>query len=367
MDPRERVRRALRGEPVDRPPVAYLFLGGAHHVLGRMGDRMASVYRNADKIAEVQMVAAEMFGHDAGMVPWGCLTVEAEAFGCGLEWYEDYYPRVVERPLAGTRDLSVLPEPDPSRSGRMPLVLEALTRLRDRSGDDLFIVAMVVSPFLVAAEIRGMTELLTDFVTDPAFVEGLFERVTEGTSRYVRALVSTGACDAVMFENAGACREMMGPHHLERFVMSCERRLLETARRAAPEVLLIEHNCSATPYFEEILRLDVDAVSFAYGDVRGIADRHGWDCRTAHTSTNACLDRFCLRPRDPGRPVAWVGNVDNSRIMLEAGPDQVELEARACIESARDSRFVLSTSCEIPFKAPPENIEALALAARGRY
>jgi hypothetical protein len=28
------MRRALRGEPVDRTPVAYRFLGGARHVLG---------------------------------------------------------------------------------------------------------------------------------------------------------------------------------------------------------------------------------------------------------------------------------------------------------------------------------------------
>jgi len=328
---------------------------------------MASAYRDADGIAQAQMVAAEMFGHDAGMVPWGCLTVEAEAFGCRLEWHEDYYPRVVERPLETTQDLSVLPEPDPAWSGRMPLMLGALTRLRERAGDDLFIVAMVVSPFLVAAELRGMTELLADFVVDPSFVDALFDRVTEGTGRYLRAIVGTGACDAVMFENAGACREMMGPHHLERFVMPCERRLLEAARREAPEVFLIEHNCSATPYFEEILTLDVDAVSFAYGDVRGIAERYGWDCRTAHTSANACLDRFCLRPRDAGRPIAWIGNVDNSRIMLEAAPAQVEREARACIESARGSAFVLSTSCEIPFKAPPENIEALARAARAGF
>jgi MtaA/CmuA family methyltransferase len=363
LHPRERMHRALRGEPADRPAVAYLFLGGARHVLGRMGARMATVYRDADAIAEAQVIAAEMFGHDAGMVPWGCLTVEAEAFGCRLEWPEDYYPRVVGRPLEATRDLSLLSDPDPSRSGRMPLVLEALTRLRQRSGDDLFIVAMVVSPFLVAAELRGMTELLVDFVADPPFVEALFDRVTEGTSRYVRAILSTGACDAVMFENAGACREMMGPHHLERFVMPCERRLLEVARRKAPEVFLIEHNCSRTPYFEEVLSLDVDGVSFAHGDVHGIAERHGWDCHTAHASTNACLDRFCLRPREAGRPIAWVGNVDNTRIMMEASPDQVEREARACIESARGSPFVLSTSCEVPFKAPLENIEALSRAA----
>ncbi len=340
MNPRERTARAFRGDPTDRPPLAYVFFGGARHVLERMGARMEGVYRDADKIAEAQAVAAEMFGHDTGMVPWGCLTIEAEAFGCSLEWNDDYYPRVVGRPLESSHDLSLLADPDPSRSARMPLVLEALTRLRERSGDDLFIVAMIVSPFLVAAELRGITELLLDFIKDPSFVDALFDRVTEGTSRYLRAILSTGACDAVMFENAGACREMMGPYHLNHFVMPSQRRLLAQAREASPDVLLIEHNCSKTPYFKEILELDVDGVSVASGDVGKI------------------------RERGAERSPAWIGDVDNTRTMLEASPDEVEREARACIYRAGGAPFILSTSCEIPSKAPLDNIKALARAAR---
>jgi uroporphyrinogen decarboxylase len=355
----------MRGERTDRPPLAYLFLGDAHHVLSQMGSQMGDAYRNAPKIVEAQVIAAELFGHDTGMVPWGCLTVEAEAFGCELEWFEDFYPRVSSHPLESSRDLSALAEPDPSTSARMPLVLESLTRLRERAGNDLFIVAMVVSPFLVAAELRGFAELLGDFVLDPSFVEALMDQVTEGTRRYVRAIVRTGACDAVMFENAGACREMMGPEHLNRFVMPYHRRVLATARQEAPEVFLIEHNCSQTPYFEEVLCLDVDAVSFAYGDVRAIEEQHGWDCHSAHISTNVCLNRFCLRPRKDGR--TWIGNVDNTRIMLQASPEEVYREARACIESAQGAPFILSTSCEIPFKAPPANVVALSRAARTGY
>jgi uroporphyrinogen decarboxylase len=365
MNARERMARALRGQPTDHPPLAYLFLGGARHVLGRMGTRMESVYRDPARIAEAQVVAAELFGHDNGMVPWGCLTVEAEAFGCRLEWDEDHYPRVIGRPLEVDRDLGLLAEPDPSRSARMPLVLEALAGLRRRAGDDLFIVAMVVSPFLVAAELRGMIGLLSDFIADPPYAEALLERVTEGITRYLGAILRTGACDAILFENAGACRELMGPHHVGRFVMPFQRRLLAAARRVSPGVLLIEHNCSKTPYFQEILELDVDAVSFAHGDVRAIRAQHGWDCHAMHTVTNACLDRHCLRPRDAGRRLAWIGNVDNTRIMLEARPAEILREARACIASASGGPFVLSTSCEIPFKAPLQNILALAQAVTG--
>jgi uroporphyrinogen decarboxylase len=356
----------VRGEPTDRPALAYLFLGGARHVLERTGQRMVAAYADPRSIAQTQIAAAELFGHDTAMAPWGCLTVEAEAFGCRLEDHQDYYPQVVERPLAAERDLKRLSPVDPSRSARMPLVLEALAQLRERSGQDLYIIAMVVSPFLVAAELRGMAELLMEFVTAPSFVDDLFERVTEGTTAYLRAILRTGACDAVLFENAGACRELMGPQHLERYVMPNHRKLLEAARHEAPHVQLIEHNCSNTPYFREILDLDVDAVSFAYGDVRSIREQHGLDCHATHTLTNACRERFCLSPHRR-RVVGWIGNVDHTRILLEGNPEQVFREARACIESARSAPFVLSTGCEIPFKAPLKNIQALSRAARAGF
>lgn len=341
MRARERMRRAVRGEPTDRPPVAYLFFGGARDVLRQTGTTMRVAYRDAGAIGNAQIAAAEMFGHDSAMAPWGCLTVEAEAFGCELEWFEDFYPRVATRPIVEPTDLSRLPDPDPSRAGRMPLVLESLVRLRERAGDDLYLVAMVVSPFLVAAELRGIVELLGDFVTDPPFVEELVDRVTEGTARYVRALVETGAADAIMFENAGACREMMGPHHAERYVWPAERRLIRAVRDASPTIQVIEHNCSTTPYFEEVLELDIDGVSAGHGDVSLVRARGG-----------------------TGRPIAWIGDVDNADLMLRGEPDEVERAARACLDRVEGTPFVLSTTCEIPFTAPLENIRALTRAAR---
>jgi uroporphyrinogen-III decarboxylase len=367
VNSRERVRAALRGEPTDRPALAYLFLGGARRVFERTGERLGIAYRDPCAIAATQVAAAELFGHDSGMAPWGCLTVEAEAFGCRIEVLEDFYPRVVERPLEEAPDLARLCDPDPASSGSMPLVLEALTQLRQRCGDDLFVVATLVSPFLVAAELRGMSNLLMDFIRDPSFVHALFEHITRGTERYVQAVLRTGACDALLFENAGACRELIGPNHAAEYVMAYQRQLLAAARGEAPEVFLIEHNCADTPYFDEILALDVDAVSFAHGDVRAIRAEHDWDCQTKHAAPNACLERFCLAPRETGRPMAWIGNVDHTRVMLSAKPEQVYREARACIESARSAPFVLSTGCEIPFKAPLENIRALTRAARDGF
>jgi uroporphyrinogen-III decarboxylase len=116
-----------------------------------------------------------MFGHDSAMAPWGCLTVEAEAFGGAVEQPLGYYPIITSRPLEDDHDLSRLAMPDLSISGRMPLAIEALGLLRNRARDDLVIICMVVSPFLVARELRGMTNLLLDLLTDPPWAEALLE------------------------------------------------------------------------------------------------------------------------------------------------------------------------------------------------
>lgn len=334
MHARERTATALRGGDIDRPALANLFLGGAPHVMHRAARHLGEAYRTPEGIAEVQGVAAELLGHDAATVPWGCLTVEAEAFGCELEWFDDYYPRVTSHPLEAEADLARLVLPDPESAGRMPLVLDSLALVRERLGEDQFVIALVVSPFLVAAELRGMVGLLADLVLNPGFAEELMERVTRGIERYVRAIAEQGAADAIMFENASVGREMLGPSHVERFVMPFERGLLAAARDAAPDLMLIEHNCAEAPYVDEVLRLDVDAVHMARAD-QDVVQRAGF---------------------------ARLGTVDNQRLLLEGTPADVELAARAELNLASSGRFVLATSCEIPFAAPLANIQALSAA-----
>ena len=338
--------RAMRGEEVDRTALMYLFLGGARHVLAALGHSMREVQESPTLMAAAQSTAAEEFGHDSSMLPFGCLTIEAEAMGCSLEVYEDFYPQVVTRPLEDDRDLQQLSDPNPSVSGRMPVVIEGLSEMRERAGDDSYIVAMVVSPFLVAAELRSMSLLLVDFISDPAYVEALMEKVTAGIIRYVQAIIDTGACDAIMFENAGATREILGPHHVAQFVTPWHRKVLEAARARDPEIRLIEHNCANRPYVSEIVESGVDGVSFAYGDIVTMAEPGDEDSL----------------PADAG--LTRIGNVDHTRLILDGTPQEVFDAARGVIDRARGAPFVLSTGCEIPFKSPVENIRALANAAR---
>jgi len=339
---RERMRAVMTGVEPDRIPIQYQFLGGAHHVLARVGLTMSEAYGSADAMATTQLAAAELFGHDTAMAPWGCLTTEAEAFGCELEHFDMWYPQVRRRPLADSTDLARLANIGADLPDRMCLTIRAIDAMRRRSGDDLFLIAMVVSPFLVACELRGMSQLMLDIGVDPMFVVALLEAVTDGLCSYVSAILSSGAVDAIMFENAGMARELLGPHHVEAFIRPHHQRLVAHARDVAPAVFLIEHNCGASPYFGEIHRTDVDAISFATSDLAAAIDAPARD-----------------------RQQVAIGMVDHTELLLRGTPDQVRSAALDCIHQAGDRPFVLTTGCEIPFKAPVENILALGAATLG--
>lgn len=90
----ERFEKALRFEETEKPPLGYLFFGGGNWVLNDLGVNSEDVYYSADGIPKAQVTAKELFGHDNVMSPWGCLTVEAEAFGCKIQRREMVPPQI---------------------------------------------------------------------------------------------------------------------------------------------------------------------------------------------------------------------------------------------------------------------------------
>ena len=83
---------------------------------------------------------------------------------------------------------------------------------------------------------------------------------------------------------------------------------------------------------------------------------------------------LALRPRDSLDPARLIqvaptdlcldGNL-KPLAFVEASPEEIEAEARRLIRLfGKRGRFILSSGCEIPPEARPENIEALGRAAR---
>ena len=107
-----------------------------------------------------------------------------------------------DQPLAGTperfirsrADIDRIPPPDPFRQGRWPLMLEALGRVVEALGDEVFVVACFDQyPFSLACALMGMEQLMLALWDDRPLVEALLDRCQEYVVAYAGAMAEAGA------------------------------------------------------------------------------------------------------------------------------------------------------------------------------
>jgi uroporphyrinogen decarboxylase len=330
----ERFEKAIKFEETERPPLGYLFFGGGNWVLKELGATFNDVYYDAEGIAEAQIKAKELFGHDNVMSPWGCLTIEAEAFGCKIE-KKDKYPHIVERSVASEEDVKNLRILNPYKDGRMPLVLDSLKILSYRIGEHTPVIGMVCSPFLVASEIRGLQKFLMDTLTKPDFVHEILEIVTSGCVEYAKAMSEQGVF-AIMIENAYMNRTFLDPKNCKEFIVNYTKKLVEEIREC--NLYVIEHNCSERLYVDMELELEPDILNLSIDNLSEI---------------RKLVPDICV-----------MGSVDHANTMLNGTQSDVSEEAKSCLKEGGKKGFILSTECEIPFSAPLENIRTLYDVAR---
>ena len=67
-----------------------------------------------------------------------------------------------------------------------------------------------------------------------------------------------------------------------------------------------------------------------------------------------------------GNRVCLIGNLNRTDTLVFKNANEVYEEARALISAIGPYNFILSSGCSIPANAPPENIEAMVRAAKGK-
>jgi [methyl-Co(III) methanol-specific corrinoid protein]:coenzyme M methyltransferase len=136
-----------------RPPRLPVF-GGLPSLtrtgLDAAGLTYASVHTDAERMARAAASTAEVFGYEAMVVPHD-MCVEAEALGARVDFHDDsagFSAPIVSGPLAIGNLPPRLHAPDElARAGRVPLVVDALRRLKAGPGQQLALAAWVPGPF----------------------------------------------------------------------------------------------------------------------------------------------------------------------------------------------------------------------------
>jgi MtaA/CmuA family methyltransferase len=344
---RDRVVAAYRRSFADRVPVYPIVASFAGTLDGLSIEEYCT---NVPKAIKAMLNYFERYQPDV-VLAYNDLAKEAEAFGCRVKYSDYVVPSIDQHVLHEDKSkLAKLTMPDPYKTARLPGFLEQCEALV-KAKPPAAIGAVAVGPWTIAMLLRNPETMLLDTFEDPQFIHDLMRVATDFCKLWGDAIAKTGI--GLSFSEPTASISLISPDNYRDFVAPYHKELVDHFK--AKKVGVTTHICGTTyPIYEDLLRCGFTTVSF---DLDQQADP------TLYVDQ---LTRFMEVSR--GRAVA-IGNVDATKFERSTKEAMVA-DVRRCIDAAaKQSAFILSTSCEIPPRSDAEIVKWFMDAAReyGRY
>ena len=187
--------------------------------------------RNAADMAQAHLAAWRIYHHSPVTVGIDLYNPEPEAFGAIVaEPPGSAVPVIPEHLLRDCAGLAALKPLDPARDGRLPLILDAVARVRQGLPADMTVAVPVQGPFSCAAGLLGMENLVMAAQDDPAALEGGLLHLAAMLAPWVEAVAAAGA-GITIFESAAA-PPMLSPRLFRKVAARPLAALVSTATHA---------------------------------------------------------------------------------------------------------------------------------------
>ncbi len=334
----ERLLRACRGEPVDRPPVWLMRQAGRYlpdYRRLREGVPFLDSCRDVERAVEISLLPLQQVGTEA-VIFFSDIFVPVVGMGVPVEFAPG---PMLRDPIRRREQVEALEVGDPRET--VPYVFEILRRLRARlDTEEVPLIGFAGAPFTLAAylvEGAGSKEFATFKAMlhrEPELVRALLARLTDLVVRYLRAQVEAGARVVQLFDtwagllSPAAYREWVLPAHLEIAA--------KLDRDAAPLILYVKNGAHV-----------VDAMLESGADVLSL----DWRVDVVAAARRA------------GRRASLQGNLDPTA--LAASREEIFDRVREIAEAARPARgLILNLGHGCLPETPVEGVRAFTDAAR---
>lgn len=333
----ERIRAVVAGEPCDRPPVAPI---GMMFSARYAGVPFKDYCLDGSQMAACQIKMMRDFGTDFVLV---CSDPAREVVDMAGEdsvrWFDDQPPAIDEEKAALKDKVALrrLRKPEPARRGRMYDRVRAVEILAREAKGEAEITGWVEGALALAAELRGINAIMTDFYDDPDFVEELLDLTADVAVEYARVQVEAGA-DSIGMSDAAA--SMIGPKLYEQFLLPRQIRILSAIRDAG--AIARVHMCGCTdPLLTQMGQLPADIFELDF-------------------RTDLALARRTLGPDR-----VLCGNISTVGALIHGTPADVVDEARSC-HGICGARHIVSPGCEMSPLSLHANVRAMVEYSCGR-
>lgn len=253
------------------------------------------------------------------------------------------YP--IEGPIKNEADLRKYTPPDPWDE----IAFEKLRQVAEKFKGEKAIIFFGHDAFIVPTYLRGMENLLTDYVLNPHFAHKVTEMCVEYHIEEIKHAVKIGA-EIIMLGDDYASKRgpLMSPQHFKKFILPGLKRVVQAAKDAGAYV--VKHTDGYIwPILDMIIELGIDGIHplepIAGMDIGEVKGKYG--------------DRVCI-----------VGNIDCAYTLTYRSVEDVVREVKECISKASPGgSHIISSSNSIHSGVKPENYRAMIEATRkyGKY
>ena len=330
-------RKAIAGEQPSRVPVVACSEEFDVRVCGN-GVTYSQYDSDASVMAATQIAAVRRFGYD-----WAWLQVDDcivyEVLGVGVRGDGNILRATCDYLPATASTIDSLHLPDPRRDGRMPVLLEAIKRVKDEFGDELLVCGRTEAPFSSVALLYGIEETMMLPLTDPDLLTRTLEFFVELQTEFGLAQLEAGA-DAVWFGDCNASGHLMSEQYYEDYALPHVSTVVRAYDKAG--LWSIYH---ASEEKEGHLKLQ------ASSGISALSVGPGLDIARAKELVG---DQVCL-----------IGNLDPVNVLMNGTVDQVDAEAKRIINTGKQGGgYIFNTGEMVPKDTPVENMEAMIATAR---
>jgi uroporphyrinogen decarboxylase len=338
LTPKQRLRRAIQREPLDRLPTQISYTRAMGEKLAaHLGVPPAELPARLDNhLLRVDLAYPSGRSEDG--------LVKYDWWGAGWSTQAEGY-WLAHAPLAQEHRPEAYVWPDPDQ----PHLLDEAQAMIARDGGQHFIVPNFgFCLFERAWSLRGFETFLVDLALESAVAEDLLERITEIQVALARRFVASGVDGAYFGDDYGAQKGLLFSPHTWRTLFKPRLARMFAVFREADLPVILHSDGDIDAILPDLVEIGLTVLNPVQPEVLD----HAWLKRTF------------------GDRLAFYGGVSTQTVLPHGTPTQVSSAVLGCVQTlaANGTGLVLAPSHRLTADIPVENIDVLlaAMAASGR-
>lgn len=275
----DRLLRALKRQPNDRPPVWLMRQAGRYlpeyrKVRKKAGDFM-TLCKNPELCCEVAMQPIERFHLDSAILFSDILTIP-DAMGLELSFAENQGPQFARR-IESASEIDRLPVIDPEDS--LAYVNDAVRTTKAALGQRIPLIGFSGSPWTLATYMveggssRTFPRTKALIYGHPGAAEKLLSLLADNVIEYLKAQIHAGADVVMIFDTWGG---VLTPPGYLRFSLGPMQKIVSSLKASHPEIPVVLFTKGGGAWLEEMASSGADGLGLDWTcDLGGAFERVG--------------------------------------------------------------------------------------------